>query len=156
MGRLAHRRLHHGPRALEPRGGERHQHGAQRRYGEDAISYCHPHEADGLDEILCPTDLDWYDPLRDDWLREQFDTLPAHVNLTVVMDCCHSGSNTRERIDRAGLHPITCLTRLRKQEKERLMRDGHVVVADLHAAPKAVRFYAREGYQPNREMFKKL
>ena len=26
----------------------------------------------------------------------------------------------------------------------------------LHAAPKAVRFYAREGYQPNREMFKRL
>lgn len=26
----------------------------------------------------------------------------------------------------------------------------------LHAAPKAVRFYARSGYQPNREMFKRL
>ncbi len=26
----------------------------------------------------------------------------------------------------------------------------------LHTAPKAVRFYARTGYQPNREMFKKL
>jgi len=26
----------------------------------------------------------------------------------------------------------------------------------LHAAPKAVRFYARCGYQPNREMFKEL
>jgi GNAT superfamily N-acetyltransferase len=26
----------------------------------------------------------------------------------------------------------------------------------LHAAPKAVRFYNREGYQPNREMFKRL
>ncbi len=26
----------------------------------------------------------------------------------------------------------------------------------LHAAPKAVRFYARIGYQPNREMFKRL
>ncbi len=26
----------------------------------------------------------------------------------------------------------------------------------LHAAPKAVRFYAREGYLPNREMFKRL
>lgn len=26
----------------------------------------------------------------------------------------------------------------------------------LHAAPRAVRFYAREGYQPNREMFKRL
>lgn len=26
----------------------------------------------------------------------------------------------------------------------------------LHAAPRAVRFYAREGYLPNREMFKRL
>jgi GNAT superfamily N-acetyltransferase len=30
---------------------------------------------------------------------------------------------------------------------------GHCL---LHAAPKAVRFYARVGYQPNREMFKRL
>lgn len=52
-------------------------------------------EADRRDEILCPTDLDWYDPLTDDWLRSTFDTLPAGVNLTVVMDCCHSGTNTR-------------------------------------------------------------
>lgn len=30
---------------------------------------------------------------------------------------------------------------------------GHVL---LHGAPKALRFYAREGYMPNREMFKRL
>ena len=53
-------------------------------------------EADHRDEILCPTDLDWKDPLLDDWLRKTFDPLPAGVNLTVIMDCCHSGSNTRK------------------------------------------------------------
>lgn len=53
-------------------------------------------EADHRDEILCPTDLDWYDPLTDDWLRETFDTVAAGVNLTVIMDCCHSGTNTRQ------------------------------------------------------------
>jgi metacaspase-1 len=53
-------------------------------------------EADFRDEILCPTDLDWKSPLLDDWLRSLFDTLAEGVNLTVVMDCCHSGSNTRE------------------------------------------------------------
>ena len=53
-------------------------------------------EADGRDEILCPTDLDWNDPLTDDWLRSTIDALlPDQVNLTIVMDCCHSGSNTR-------------------------------------------------------------
>jgi hypothetical protein len=52
-------------------------------------------EADRRDEILCPTDLDWKDPLLDDWLRKAFNKLPAGVNLTVIMDCCHSGTNTR-------------------------------------------------------------
>ena len=52
-------------------------------------------EADRRDEILCPTDLDWKDPLRDDWLRKTFNGLKPGVDLTVVMDCCHSGSNTR-------------------------------------------------------------
>ena len=53
-------------------------------------------EADRRDEILCPTDLDWKKPLRDDWLRKTFDRLRAKpVSLTVIMDCCHSGTNTR-------------------------------------------------------------
>ncbi len=52
-------------------------------------------EADGRDEILCPTDLNWDDTMRDDWLRKTFDSVAAGVNLTVIMDCCHSGSNTR-------------------------------------------------------------
>lgn len=52
-------------------------------------------EADRRDEILCPTDLDWKDPLTDDWLRTAFNRLKSGVSLTVVMDCCHSGTNTR-------------------------------------------------------------
>jgi hypothetical protein len=52
-------------------------------------------EADKRDEILCPTDLDWKDPLRDDWLRKTFDGLKAGVSLTVITDCCHSGTITR-------------------------------------------------------------
>jgi hypothetical protein len=52
-------------------------------------------EADRRDEILCPTDLDWKNPLLDDWLRDTFDSLRSGVSLTVIMDCCHSGTNTR-------------------------------------------------------------
>jgi hypothetical protein len=52
-------------------------------------------EADNRDEILCPTDLDWNDPLRDDWLRKEFDRLKKGVSLTVIFDCCHSGTATR-------------------------------------------------------------
>lgn len=52
-------------------------------------------EADRRDEILCPADLDWKDPLLDDWLRETFDSVRDGVNLTVITDCCHSGSITR-------------------------------------------------------------
>ncbi len=52
-------------------------------------------EADRRDEILCPTDLDWKKPLTDDWLRATFNTLKVGVNFTVIMDCCHSGTNTR-------------------------------------------------------------
>jgi hypothetical protein len=52
-------------------------------------------EADRRDEILCPTDLDWKAPLTDDWLRVTLNRLRKGVSLTVVMDCCHSGTNTR-------------------------------------------------------------
>jgi hypothetical protein len=53
-------------------------------------------EADRRDEILCPTDLDWKKPLLDDWLRQTFNRLRPGVSLSVIMDCCHSGSNTRK------------------------------------------------------------
>jgi len=52
-------------------------------------------EADHRDEILCPTDLDWKKPFLDDWLRKSLGKLRAGVSLTVIMDCCHSGSITR-------------------------------------------------------------
>jgi metacaspase-1 len=53
-------------------------------------------EADERDEILCPTDLDWKKPFTDDWLRRTFDKyLKPGVSFTVIMDCCHSGTNTR-------------------------------------------------------------
>ncbi len=51
---------------------------------------------DGLDEIICPYDMDWDDPFTDDDLHAILGVLPAGVNLTVVLDCCHSGTGLRE------------------------------------------------------------
>lgn len=50
---------------------------------------------DQMDEILCPHDLNWDDPLTDDILAGYFKRVPQGVNLTIVFDCCHSGTGTR-------------------------------------------------------------
>ncbi len=52
--------------------------------------------ADGLDEIICPYDLDWDDPIADDDLHAAVRKLPEDATLTVVLDCCHSGTGLRE------------------------------------------------------------
>jgi hypothetical protein len=52
-------------------------------------------EADRRDEILCPSDLDWKNPLRDDFLRKTVQAMPDGVSLTFITDCCHSGTITR-------------------------------------------------------------
>ena len=51
---------------------------------------------DGLDEILCPYDLNWDDPFTDDELRRAIQTVPDGANFTLLLDCCHSGTGTRE------------------------------------------------------------
>ena len=52
---------------------------------------------DNLDEILCPHDMDWDGRnIVDDDLAELFGTLPKGINLEVLLDCCHSGTGTRE------------------------------------------------------------
>jgi hypothetical protein len=53
-------------------------------------------ERDGLDEILCPYDLDWAHPLTDDDLAAVVDPIPKGALLTVILDCCHSGTGLRE------------------------------------------------------------
>ena len=64
-------------------------HGSQvvnTNYGTDV-------EPDGKDEVIVPVDMNWRDKMiTDDQLKAIFGRVPAGVNLTVVMDCCHSGS----------------------------------------------------------------
>lgn len=52
-----------------------------------------------VDELLCLYDMDWDDPgsyLIDDDLGQLTEALPANAKLTVILDCCHSGSGTRD------------------------------------------------------------
>lgn len=49
------------------------------------------------------------------------------------------GDGLRERIDRSGLHPITCLTTLTKAEKQRILDSGTVLCADLVGDPGILR-----------------
>ncbi len=50
---------------------------------------------DGLDEIICPYDLDWDNPFTDDALNDFIKSVANDVNLTLILDCCHSGTGTR-------------------------------------------------------------
>ena len=83
-------------------------------------------EEDFRDEILCPTDLDWKDPLSDDWLRALFDTTADGVNLTVVLDCCHSGTGTRASLPPDTTEPVErylpCPLDIRPIEPDRALR----------------------------------
>ena len=51
---------------------------------------------DRMDEILCPFDIDFDEVyITDDELHKIFSKLPAGVKLTVILDCCHSGTGLR-------------------------------------------------------------
>jgi len=56
-------------------------------------------EPDGRDEILCPVNLNWDFPLRDQMVGSFFKDLPKEVNVVVVLDCCHSGTGLRAPIN---------------------------------------------------------
>jgi len=56
---------------------------------------------DHLDEALCPYDVDYvdysyYTHILDDEMARIFSELPEGINLEIILDCCHSGTATRE------------------------------------------------------------
>ena len=56
-------------------------------------------EADQVDELLCLYAMDWDDSesyLTDDELRRWTQEIPRGVAMTIVLDCCHSGTGTRK------------------------------------------------------------
>ena len=52
-------------------------------------------EIDKFDEIICPTDLNWDDPITDDILASYFKRVPKGANLTFICDSCNSGTVQR-------------------------------------------------------------
>lgn len=66
---------------------------------------------DRLDEILCPYDLDWDHPLTDDDLAAAGVNVPQGALLTVILDCCHSGTGLRDFALAGDLHSMAGLTR---------------------------------------------
>lgn len=60
---------------------------------------------DGLDEIICPCDLDWDDPFTDDDLHEAVKGVAPGARLTIVLDCCHAGTGLRGQISSKYLEP---------------------------------------------------
>lgn len=57
-------------------------------------------EPDGKDEIICPSDLNWRDKvIKDDDLRNIFSRVPKGCDVTVTLDCCHSGQGLRTLVN---------------------------------------------------------
>ena len=65
-------------------------------------------EPDSVDEITCLYDMDFYNPetfMRDDEWQAMIRQIPQDVNLTFILDNCHSGTGTRAiSVDFLGYH----------------------------------------------------
>ncbi len=53
-------------------------------------------EPEGADEAICPVDYDTKGFFIDDKLGALYDKVPSGSNLTILMDCCHSGTIQRD------------------------------------------------------------
>jgi hypothetical protein len=69
----------------------------------------------GLDEALCPHDFHAGPLLLDDDLGAMIDRLAPGARLTLFMDCCHSGTNSRAAPMRGGKARSVVLSAAQKQ-----------------------------------------
>lgn len=83
--------------------------------------------ADRRDEIICPHDMDWDGTyIVDDKLNELFEPAgKSDANLTVILDCCHSGTGTKafepgkpERLERFLVPPADISWRAQSLTRE--------------------------------------
>lgn len=64
-------------------------------------------EPDRLDELICPWDMDWAGVyITDDDLRLYLSRFSPGVRVEVILDCCHSGTGTRDLPSQADPHPV--------------------------------------------------
>jgi len=92
-------------------------------------------ETDGLDEIICPYDLDWNDPLRDNDFNAIIKTIPTGVNALFVLDCCHSGTGLRNTFQypEADGSDKDWVNRFLPPPPSNLLRDSNITLDDtLH------------------------
>lgn len=55
--------------------------------------------SDGEDELICPYNMDWDNHfILDDTFAEIIAQLPKDVELEIILDCCYSGSGTRNSL----------------------------------------------------------
>ncbi len=65
-------------------------------HGSQILDRNHDELEDGMDELLCPWDMNWDDGfILDDDLEEIFSQVPKGALMEVFLDCCHSGDDTR-------------------------------------------------------------
>jgi hypothetical protein len=92
-------------------------------------------EADGFEEIICPVDLNWIDKvITDKTLRSIFNKVPNGVNITLVLDCCHSGTmlNQDETLQTTkDIQVIAPTTRVRKVKGARYLKPPAKIIKAL-------------------------
>ena len=84
--------------------------------------------SDGMDEILCPTDMSWDGRfIRDDDLDRIFRPLSTinNVLLEVILDCCNSGTGTRS----VGSSPVDPACQPREVREVRYLPPPYDIVA---------------------------
>ncbi|CEM28179.1 unnamed protein product [Vitrella brassicaformis CCMP3155] len=81
-------------------------------------------EDDGFDEAICPTDCEKseglfvpYRLISDDEIHKKLDTLPGGVMVTIVMDCCHSGTMVDTKFSFDSGHKFLSVQRMKGEPR---------------------------------------
>lgn len=96
-------------------------------------------EEDSRDEALVPVDYDDGAFVIDDDLWAVMSRVPEGVNLTVFLDCCHSGTGTRVASFRPGGPPPDPTARRRYMVATRAMEKAHATFRKRLGAARAAR-----------------